>query len=130
MHPFGLRANRRRALNIPQRAPNSRQFGRPDALRITQAHAISAPVSARAPKTKTKLTRRSAVLAGGGVAAAAIVAGAAIALKPRARDISFLKQVDLAGAKALGDGFYEVDGWVLSEADIRRLGGTAPAEDK
>lgn len=69
-------------------------------------------------------------MAGSGVAASAIAVGAAVALRPRARDISFLKQVDLSGAKALGDGFYQVDGWILTEDDIKRLGGTAPADGR
>ena len=62
-------------------------------------------------------------MAGGGVAAAAVAAGAAIALRPRTNDISFLKNIDLSSAKALGEGFYEVDGWVLTAGDLERLGG-------
>lgn len=80
-------------------------------------------------RTPFRLSRRSAILAGSGAAAAAVAAGAAVAIRPRAQDISFLKDVDLSGATALGEGFYEVDGWVLTADDIRRLGGPAPAGD-
>lgn len=80
-------------------------------------------------KTPIRLSRRSAILAGSGAAAAAVATGAAIAIRPGAQDISFLEGVDLSGAKALGDGFYEVDGWVLTADDIKRLGGPAPAGD-
>lgn len=75
----------------------------------------------------SRLSRRSAIAAGG--VAVAAVAGAAIALRPRTQEISFGKEVDLSGAKALGDGFYEVDGWVLTADDIKRLGGAAPEGD-
>ncbi len=80
-------------------------------------------------KTPLRLSRRSAILAGGS-AAAVVAAAAAIAIRPRTRDISFLEGVDLSGAKALGEGFYEVDGWILTADDIERLGGTAPEGDK
>lgn len=79
-------------------------------------------------KTPIRLSRRSVIAAGGG--AAAVAAGAAIAVRPRARGIGFLRSVNLSGAKALGDGFYEVDGWVLTADDIRRLGGKLPASDQ
>lgn len=81
-------------------------------------------------KTPIRLSRRSAILAGGGAAATVVAAGAAVTIRPRTQDISFLKGVDLSGARALGDGFYEVDGWVLTADDIRRLGGGAPASDR
>lgn len=79
-------------------------------------------------KTPIRLSRRSAILAGGG--AAAVAAGAAITVRPRARDIGFLRSVDLSKAKKLGDGFYEAEGWVLTAEDIRRLGGKVPAGDQ
>ncbi len=77
-------------------------------------------------KSPIRLSRRNALLAGGGLAAAATAAGLAVALTGRQRDISFLAGVDLAGARALGDGFYEVDGWVLTAEDVKRLSGSAP----
>jgi hypothetical protein len=75
-------------------------------------------------KLPIRLSRRTALLAGGGAAAAI---GAAIVIRPRKQDISFLNGVDLSAAKPLGDGFYEVDGWVLTADDVKRLGGPAPA---
>lgn len=75
-------------------------------------------------KMPIRLSRRTALLAGGGVAAAA---AAAVAIRPRKQDISFLDGVDLSAAKPLGDGFYEVDGWVLTADDVKRLGGLAPS---
>ncbi|OFX00716.1 MAG: hypothetical protein A3E78_11205 [Alphaproteobacteria bacterium RIFCSPHIGHO2_12_FULL_63_12] len=82
----------------------------------------------RKPETLLRLSRRSALLAGGGVAAAVAGVGA-FALRRPTQDISFLKDLDLSGAKPLGDGFYEVDGWVVTADDIRRLGGAAPVDD-
>ena len=68
------------------------------------------------------------MLAGG--AAVAGAAGVAFSVRPRARDISFLKGVDLTRARPLGDGFYVVDGWVLTENDLERLGAKTPRRDK
>jgi len=77
---------------------------------------------------KELLTRRNALIAGG-----AIVAGGAAALVaagPGGKDAAFLKGLNLKGARALGDGFYEVDGWVLTADDIKRLGGKPPDAGK
>ena len=76
-------------------------------------------------KIPFKLSRRNALLAGAGAAA---VAGVAYSLRPRRADISFLKGLDLSSARPLGEGFYEVDGWVLTSDDLSRLGGAPPAE--
>lgn len=82
----------------------------------------------RKPQTLTRLSRRSALLAGG-VAAATVAGVGVIALRRPTQDISFLKELDLSGAKGLGDGFYEIDGWVVTADDIRRLGGVAPVDE-
>ena len=84
-------------------------------------------MSKRKSTARFRVSRRTVLIAGGGVAAVAV--GAAMTLRSQARDISFLKEVDLSGAKPLGDGFYEVDGWVLTADDIKRLGGATPADD-
>jgi len=70
------------------------------------------------------LTRRNALIAGGVIVAAG--AAAAVSTRRHEDEAAFLKGVDIRGARALGDGFYEVDGWVLTADDVRRLGGKLP----
>lgn len=77
-------------------------------------------------KLPLKLSRRNALLAGGGAAA---IAGVALAMRPRTANIAFLKGLDLSTARPLGEGFYEVEGWILTSDDLERLGGAAPAGD-
>lgn len=79
-------------------------------------------------KKPIRLSRRRAMLAGG--AAVAGVAGVAISARPRSRNISFLKGVDLTRARPIGDGFYIVDGWVLTERDLERLGAKTAGRAK
>lgn len=80
----------------------------------------------RSEQIKSVLTRRRAVLAGGGgaVAIAAFVAASRSA-EPRARA---LRGIDLAAARDLGDGFFEADGWILTAEDVRRMGGLPAAK--
>jgi hypothetical protein len=73
-------------------------------------------------------TRRKALIAGGAIVAGG--AAAVVAARPGGKDTAFLKGLNLKGARALGDGFYEVDGWVLTAADIKRLGGKLPDAGK
>ncbi len=72
---------------------------------------------------KFLVTRRRAVLAGGGVAAIAIALATSRSGDSRLKALS---GVNLAAAKDLGDGFFEVDGWILTAEDIRKLGGRPP----
>lgn len=77
---------------------------------------------------KELLTRRHALIAGGAIVAGG--AAAVVAAGSGGKDTAFLKGLDLKGARALGDGFYEVDGWVLTADDIKRLGGEPPEAGK
>lgn len=127
MHRFDCGANRNDAPNLPQQTRFSWPARAPARFEKRERPCHKRQVRNGIFKTPIRLSRRSAILAGGG--AAAVAAGAAIAIRPRTQDISFLEGVDLSGARALGEGFYEVEGWVLTADDIRRLGGPAPAGD-
>lgn len=76
-------------------------------------------------KPPRRLSRR-VVLLGGGVAVAAAGAAAALVNGPRRAD-GLPAAIDLAGARALGDGFFIVDGWVLTADDLDALKAAAPA---
>ena len=66
-----------------------------------------------------RLSRRRALIVGGGVLA---TGGAltALARGPRRAD-GLPARVDLATARALGDGFFLVEGWVLTAEDLEVL---------
>lgn len=71
-----------------------------------------------------RVSRRRALFAAGAVIA---VAGAAAALAKAPRRADGLPAgVDLGKARALGDGFYIIDGWVLTAKDFQALKATAP----
>jgi len=70
------------------------------------------------------LGRRALLLAGGGLA----LAGTAAVLSRRpARGDGLPAAVDLGAARDLGDGFFLVDGWVLTAEDLDLLKSAAPA---
>lgn len=71
-----------------------------------------------------KIPRRQALLLGG--AGAAAIAGAAV-FGGGAGGKDYLKAVKLRDVKALGDGFFVADGWVLTGDDVRQLGGDPDA---
>jgi hypothetical protein len=72
-----------------------------------------------------RVSRRRALITAGAVIA---VAGAAAALAKAPRRADGLPAgVDLAKARALGDGFFVVDGWVLTAKDFQALKASAPA---
>lgn len=70
-------------------------------------------------KPPFRVSRRAALLAG-----AAIVAGGATlaGMRRKAANVSFLNGVDLSAAKPVGDGFYEVGGWIVTESDLESAG--------
>lgn len=72
-----------------------------------------------------RLPRRRALIVGA-VALAAAGAAAALARGPRRAD-GLPAGVDVAGARALGDGFFLVDGWVLTAEDLKALQMSSPA---
>ncbi len=63
---------------------------------------------------------RRVMLAGGGALVVACVAAAAIARGPQRAD-GLPASVDLGAARELGDGFFLVDGWVLTAEDLEAL---------
>ncbi len=71
-----------------------------------------------------RLFRRRAFMGGAAVLVAA-GAAAALARVPRRAD-GLPAGVALSKAHALGDGFYVVDGWVLTAEDLKALKATAP----
>lgn len=82
---------------------------------------MSEPVNQGAPNQR--FSRRRALIAAGGVVVA-VGAAAALARGPRRAD-GLPSGVDLARARPLGDGFFVVDGWVLTAADINSLQSSA-----
>lgn len=58
--------------------------------------------------------------AGGGALLVGGVAAAALARGPRRAD-GLPASVDFTAARAIGDGFYIVDGWVLTTEDLEAL---------
>lgn len=64
------------------------------------------------------------IVAAGAVVAAA-GAAAAVARGPRRAD-GLPAGIDLTKARALGDGFFVVDGWVLTADDLQSLKASAP----
>ncbi|MDZ7629169.1 MAG: hypothetical protein U5J99_12290 [Parvularculaceae bacterium] len=71
-----------------------------------------------------RFSRRRALIAAGGVTA---LAGAAAALSRAPRRADGLPAgIDLAKARALGDGFFVVDGWVLTADDLQAIKASAP----
>lgn len=72
-----------------------------------------------------RLSRRGALKAAGG---ALIIAGGAAALArgPRRAD-GLPAAIDLSTARALGDGFFLVDGWILTAEDMQALTASAKA---
>ncbi|MFN3960364.1 MAG: hypothetical protein ACK4NP_10670 [Parvularculaceae bacterium] len=68
--------------------------------------------------------RRTLLLAGGGLALAGTAA--ALARRPRRSD-GLPATVNLGSARNLGDGFFIVDGWVLTAEDLEALKSAAPA---
>lgn len=75
-------------------------------------------------QTIKRLSRRRALLVSGGAIAAA-GAAAAIFRAPRRAD-GLPAGVDPARARALGDGFFVVDGWVLTAEDLAAIKASAP----
>ncbi len=75
------------------------------------------------PSPVKPLSRRRALVVGAG-ALAAVGAAAALARSPRRAD-GLPAAIDLASARPLGDGFFLVDGWVLTAEDLKML--KAPA---
>jgi len=71
------------------------------------------------------LSRRRALLLSGGVLAIAATGG--FIARARRRPGGLPKSIDLARARAIGDGFYVVDGWVLTDNDLELLGAPAQA---
>lgn len=72
------------------------------------------------------LSRRRALFAAGGVLAVA-GAAAALARAPRRAD-GLPAGIDLSKARALGDGFFVVDGWVLTADDLLAIKAAAPEQ--
>ncbi len=73
--------------------------------------------------TPSRLSRRRALIAGGGALAVA-GAAAALARAPRRAD-GLPASIDFARARPLGDGFFLVDGWVLTADDLDALRASA-----
>jgi hypothetical protein len=86
---------------------------------------LSSVVNTPSSTSPNRRFGRRALLVGGGVA---LVAGAAagIANTPRRAD-GLPATIDLASARALGDGFFLVDGWVLTAKDLEVLKAAAAA---
>lgn len=68
--------------------------------------------------------RRTLILAGGGLALAGT---AAVLTRPPRRGDGLPATVNLGAARDLGDGFFIVDGWVLTAEDLDALKSAATA---
>lgn len=70
-------------------------------------------------------TSRRALFVAGGAAIAAVGAGSLL-LRPKAGPGRHLGDIDTRNISALGEGFYLVDGWVLTGEDLASMGLSAP----
>jgi len=68
------------------------------------------------PEIEKHITRRNALITAGGVAA--ITVGASFLTRPDGAT-TIVGAVDVSHLKDLGDGYYLVDGWVLTKADLK-----------
>lgn len=76
------------------------------------------------PFTKLATSRRALFVAGG--AAVAAVGVGSLLLRPKAGPGRHLGDIDTGKISALGDGFYLVDGWLLTSDDLTVMGLAAP----
>lgn len=79
-------------------------------------------VAAKSPP----IPRRAILAAGGGALILAGVTAAALARRPRRAD-GLPATADLGAAREIGDGFFLVDGWVLTADDLEALRSAARA---
>ncbi len=81
-----------------------------------------------APAARAAGSRRRLLLMG--AAAAAAAAGAAALRAPRRVKTALLPDhVDLGKIAPLGEGFFIVDGWVLTGEEVTSLGGELPQSE-
>jgi hypothetical protein len=86
---------------------------------------LSEPSNTAAPDQPV-LRRRLLLVAGGALALGGVAAAAALARGPRRAD-GLPATANLAAAREIGDGFFIVDGWVLTAADLDALRSATPA---
>lgn len=79
------------------------------------------------PLASLATSRRALFVAGG---AAATVGAGLLLLRPKAGPARHLGDIDTGKVSALGDGFYLVDGWLLTGDDLEAMGLSAPDSAK
>lgn len=82
---------------------------------------MTEPDSRAAPARRRAMPTRRKLLLGG--ASVAVLGGAGLAALFSGSEDAALAGVRRADAEPMGDGFYRVDGWVLTEADLAALPG-------
>ncbi|MEM1379307.1 MAG: hypothetical protein AAGH41_01650 [Pseudomonadota bacterium] len=81
----------------------------------------ASPLAAIVDRVKAMPTRRKLVL-GGGTAAVAVASVLAATSSGQTAFAMAASRTTKKGAEDLGGGFYLVDGWVLTEADLKAMG--------